>query len=73
MRLVLKGFLLLPVLMLAGSGTATCPYDGQTAYATGNTKTIYTTKGSATSCEYSHPVNMADARQGKHEFWALCE
>jgi hypothetical protein len=69
---MLKSSLLL-ALAFSGAGTATCPYDGQTAYATGHTKTIHTIKGETTSCEYSHPINMADARQGKHVFWQLCE
>lgn len=72
MRLVSMG-LLLSVLMLTSSVNAVCPYDGQTAYATGNTKTIRTANGTALSCEYSHAINLADARQGKHEFWAPCE
>jgi hypothetical protein len=57
MRFMLKGSLIL-ALMFSGSGTATCPYDGQTAYATGHTKTIHTIKGETMSCEYSHPINI---------------
>ena len=53
--------------------TATCPYDGQTAYATGHTKAIITPNGQKTSCEYSHPINMADATAGKHVFWQICD
>ena len=71
-RAFLVLFLILAALAL--QSTATCPYCGQTAYATGNTKTIYLPNGggAAKSCEYSHPIDMNDSSKGRHVFWQLC-
>jgi len=66
-------FCLLLAFAFGLSSSATCPYDGQTAWATGNTKAIHTINGDKTSCEYAHPINMADAKAGKHVFWQICD
>ncbi len=65
--------LLLVGTMFALQETATCPYDGVTANATGHYKTVHTANGEATSCEYAHPVNVQDASQGRHVFWQICD
>jgi hypothetical protein len=60
-------------LFYGGGDSATCPYCGESAPATGNTKTVYTSSGPHQSCEYAHAVNIQDARDGKHVFWQICD
>lgn len=57
----------------ATSQTATCPQDGETAYATGNKNAI---EGSgfppSYSCEYSHIYGGGPHGNETHTFWAAC-
>jgi hypothetical protein len=72
MRYLKRLLLVTALLMFFFQSSATCPYCGKDASATGHTKTINTIQGPKQSCEYAHPINIMDSREGKHVFWQLC-
>jgi hypothetical protein len=71
MRTILL-LLFLVTVAFAYPTSAPCPYDGQQAAYTGHSKEVMHADGKHILCEFAHPINVADAREGSHRFWQDC-